>query len=212
MLHPVYYIGVCLVSVSLTLYGKWKQIRTLHFGAKFLASLCFLALALEQGGLDTLYGKWILSALVLSLSGDLFLVSKARIYFLSGLVLFLLAHLAYVGAFVSLDIDFTSTLRSFLAVSLVTGAIAWWILPRAPKGMKIPVAAYFLAITAMMATAMSLSWSTGAWIYAMGGALFCASDVAVARERFISQTIWNPVTGLPLYYGAQLILAYSVGL
>lgn len=211
MLDPVYYIGICLGSVLLTLYGKWKNLGILHFGAKFLASLCFIALALERGGLNSLYGKWILAALILSLSGDLFLVSKERIPFLSGLVLFLLAHLAYVGAFVSLDFDLILTLRSFLFVALCTGAIGWWIIPRTPKRMKLPVSAYFLAITSMMATALSLSLSGGSWIYATGGALFCASDVAVARERFISQTIWNPVAGLPIYYGAQLILALSIG-
>ena len=40
--------------------------------------------------------------------------------------------------------------------------------------------------------------------------LFAISDLAVARERFVAQTIRNKVWGLPFYYGAQVLIALSI--
>jgi hypothetical protein len=36
------------------------------------------------------------------------------------------------------------------------------------------------------------------------------SDILVARQRFVREAAWNRLVGLPLYYAAQLLLAYSV--
>lgn len=41
-------------------------------------------------------------------------------------------------------------------------------------------------------------------------ALFYASDLCVARQKFVSPSPWNPLIGLPLYYAAQLCLAASI--
>ena len=43
-----------------------------------------------------------------------------------------------------------------------------------------------------------------------GAVLFFLSDLGVARDRFVSPGVWNRAVGLPLYYGAQLLLAASV--
>jgi hypothetical protein len=40
--------------------------------------------------------------------------------------------------------------------------------------------------------------------------MFYLSDLAVARERFVSSTFWNRAWGVPLYFGAQLVLASTV--
>ena len=45
----------------------------------------------------------------------------------------------------------------------------------------------------------------------LGGALaFYLSDLSVARDRFIREAFVNRLWGLPLYYGAQLLLAATV--
>jgi hypothetical protein len=48
-----------------------------------------------------------------------------------------------------------------------------------------------------------------AWI-TVGAVMFYLSDLAVARDRFVAPGFTNRVWGLPLYYGAQLILALTV--
>jgi hypothetical protein len=50
-------------------------------------------------------------------------------------------------------------------------------------------------------------------LLALVGALgFYLSDVFVARNRFIKPEYLNRFIGLPLYYGGQFLLAFSVGL
>jgi YhhN family len=40
--------------------------------------------------------------------------------------------------------------------------------------------------------------------------LFAASDIAVARERFVQQGFLNQLWGWPTYFVAQLVLAWTV--
>jgi hypothetical protein len=40
--------------------------------------------------------------------------------------------------------------------------------------------------------------------------MFYVSDIFVARDRFVAPSPWNQRLGLPLYYTAQLALAFSV--
>ncbi|HNT86971.1 MAG TPA: lysoplasmalogenase family protein [Candidatus Hydrogenedentes bacterium] len=46
----------------------------------------------------------------------------------------------------------------------------------------------------------------------IGAVLFYVSDVMVARDRFVKSDAWNRWIGLPLYYGGQMVLAYTAGL
>jgi len=45
----------------------------------------------------------------------------------------------------------------------------------------------------------------------VGAFAFYLSDLAVARQRFVAKSFWNKAWGLPLYFGAQLILAWTTG-
>jgi uncharacterized membrane protein YhhN len=44
----------------------------------------------------------------------------------------------------------------------------------------------------------------------IGAVLFAASDLTVARERFVHRSAWNRVVGLPMYYAGQLLIAWSI--
>ena len=48
------------------------------------------------------------------------------------------------------------------------------------------------------------------WLVIAGALGFAISDLAVARDRFVAHQFSNKLWGLPLYYGAQLMLAASV--
>ncbi len=45
---------------------------------------------------------------------------------------------------------------------------------------------------------------------AIGAVLFAASDLSVARQAFVAPALVNQAWGLPAYYVAQLLLAWSV--
>ena len=51
-----------------------------------------------------------------------------------------------------------------------------------------------------------------AWLIATGATLFYLSDITVALDRFVTGPRFvNRAIGLPLYYGGQFLLAYSIG-
>lgn len=82
--------------------------------------------------------------------------------------------------------------------------------------MKGPILAYIIIITAMVVGAGSL-WNhsaldiTGRSLVLVGGILFYASDIFVARHRFFQKEFLNRAIGLPLYYTAQFMIAFSTG-
>jgi uncharacterized membrane protein YhhN len=86
-----------------------------------------------------------------------------------------------------------------------------WLHPHLPADMRVPVRVYMLVIAIMVASAIGASLATGEPRFAIGGVAFAASDLSVARERFVRASFANLVWGLPLYYAAQLTLAFASG-
>ena len=83
--------------------------------------------------------------------------------------------------------------------------------------MLVPVIAYIIVITAMVVGAFTILGdsalvSTGRFVVLFGAVSFYISDLFVARDRFLKTEFVNRLIGLPLYYGGQFLLAFSVGL
>jgi uncharacterized membrane protein YhhN len=73
--------------------------------------------------------------------------------------------------------------------------------------MQVPVAAYVAVISLMVVCALGVADFRQQTTIALGALAFYASDLAVARQRFVAAGFGNKLWGLPLYYGAQLLLA-----
>ncbi len=173
---------------------------------KPLTSVGFLGWALHHGALESDYGRAIFAGLVLSWFGDVFLISKRSGWFLAGLVAFLAAHIAYVVAFIGLAPQWSTVAVASVGLGVAAWGVRGWLRPTLPEPMKRPVDAYILVISAMVATAFG-AWRAGASTTMLVGAIaFYLSDLTVARERFVTSTFANRLWGLPLYYGAQLLL------
>jgi uncharacterized membrane protein YhhN len=197
---------VTLAFVAITLFAQRAGRRGPEGVAKAAASLGFLATAVHAGISATPHGRAVMAGLVLAWFGDVFLVSKAKGWFLAGLLAFLLGHVAYVAAFLIRGVD----LRAAGVAAVILGApalVVWRILaPRAGR-LRGPVAAYITVITAMLAAAVGTFWASGGAGILAGAALFYVSDLFVARERFVTHAFWNRLVGLPIYYLGQLLLA-----
>ena len=184
---------------------------------KLMASTSFVGCALVAGAPGTSFGRWVLGALVLSWIGDACLLSRRKGPFLAGLVSFLLAHLAYGAAFVTLGVDRQQTLLAGLALVVIGCGIARWLLPRVESGMRLPVLAYLVVISLMVALGSgAASAASGRGVAGPIAALllvaplaFYLSDLAVARDRFVARGFVNRLWGLPLYYAAQILFAIS---
>lgn len=79
-----------------------------------------------------------------------------------------------------------------------------------------PILAYIIIITAMVVGAGSL-WNhstldiKGRILVLVGAILFYVSDIFVARHRFVQKEFLNRTIGLPMYYTAQFMIAFSTG-
>ncbi len=204
-------IQALLIAVTLTVGTAAAAVdatgRRGYGVLKMLAASGYLALAAHLGAQDTAYGQLILVGLMLSWLGDLFLVGRSDRWTLTGLGSFLLAHLAYVAAFLVLGVDPVPTAAGAVVVAVTAGVALRWLIGRGlPHRMRVPVAIYLLAIGAMV----SLALGTGLPVLAAGAVAFLASDFLVARQRFVDPSPANRLIGLPLYLAAQLLIVSSV--
>lgn len=196
-------LAVTALVVSVYLGGAWSA------WCKMAASTGFLAIALAAGAWQHPYGRTILIALVFCWWGDLLLTSDRKNLFLLGLGAFLLGHLVYSAAFLQQGVSGPVTTVGALLALAVSLVVVRWLDPHL-GGLRYPVYAYIVVISIMLALAIG-TWGKGAtrWI-ALGAVLFFVSDLFVARQKFLIQSPWNPLIGLPTYYAAQVLLAWSV--
>jgi uncharacterized membrane protein YhhN len=178
--------------------------------AKLVASTAFIAAAVSAGAVESRYGSIVLAALLLSWFGDAFLIGSASHWFLSGLVSFLLAHIAYVTAFVTLGVERRWTLAASIPVTVIAILVLMWLAPNVPDGLLWPVRIYTAVISLMVITAFGTLGAGASVLIVSGACLFYLSDLSVAAMRFTEPLFPTYVLGLPLYYAGQLCFALSV--
>jgi uncharacterized membrane protein YhhN len=205
-------IGFSLFNISGLLWAEISGNYAWRWLFKPLAAACFIALALQSGALDSDYGRWLLAGLVLCWFGDVFLIPDSDRFFLAGLGSFLTGHLLYAVSFLHLATNHWALLISVLPAGLLVTLSLRWLWPHVGGDMRLPVTAYILVISAMLLTAGS-SWGTvvAPWII-VGAWGFAVSDLAVARNQFVAPGYRNRLWGLPLYFGSQMLLAYTPAL
>lgn len=202
----------CAVAVLALLVAEWRDSRPGVWIAKPAASLAFLWVAVDAGALDSVYGRGILLGLVLCLAGDLLLIPRRRpAVFRAGVLAFLLGHVAYGLAFLRWPLSTVGLVAGGALLVALLWVVWRWLAPRLPADMVVPVRAYLLVIGAMATLACGVSAAGGPWLIAAGALAFTASDVSVARDRFVHEAFVNRAWGLPLYYAAQVLLALSAG-
>jgi uncharacterized membrane protein YhhN len=199
------------IALAILLWSEWRGKRLRAAVCKVIASNCFLAAALLMGALGTMYGRMILLALVLSWFGDVFLISRNARLFLAGLVSFLLGHFAFGAAFLFRGASAGWCEGAAVVLLITVCVVGWWIVPRAPADMRLPVVAYIVVISLMVCLAWGTYGARGTLWIPVGAVMFYLSDISVARDRFVSPGLANALWGLPLYYAAQFSLAFSVG-
>jgi uncharacterized membrane protein YhhN len=155
------------------------------------------------------YATLILAGLFCSLIGDE-LLEIGDDLFIPGLIAFLIGHVWYIAAFLSV----TRESRWRRAVPFAAWVIlAYLTLLPDLKDMAAPVAAYVLVIGSMMWRASAVvdrpaqRWQ---WLALAGAILFGLSDTLLALKKFNGVVIGPPFTVMGLYWLGQLGLALSV--
>ena len=114
--------------------------------------------------------------------------------FVWGLASFLLAHVAFLAAFVPYtDVPEGGALLAIIGVVAGAAMFLRVLIPRLGK-MTVPVLCYFTVIMAMVAAALSVREAS--WILGAGAVLFALSDSLIAVRKFlqpfarINEAVW----------------------
>lgn len=200
----------CLAAVAALLVADRQGSAAGRVVAKLAASTGFVWVAVSLGAMESGYGRWVLAALVLGWLGDALLLGRAPWTFLGGLAAFLLAHGLFATAFAQGALA-VGAMGIASAVAILFGAaVLHWVLPHTPADFKLPVVAYLVVILGMDVVAAGHAFAQAHWAVLLGAVLFTASDLAVARDRFVCEAYVNRLWGWPAYFVAQLVLAWSV--
>jgi uncharacterized membrane protein YhhN len=179
---------------------------------KPLTTALILALAVLTPSTDPRYHLAVCVGLALSLAGDIFLMLPGD-RFLPGLASFLLAHLAYLGAFTS-GLPVAPAVAPLVVYGAAGAAMLAALWPGLSHRLRAPVATYVLVIATMAAVALARWLDRGgslALAAAVGAGLFMLSDALLALGRFRRSFPGARAAVLGTYWAAQLLIAVSVG-
>ncbi|MEQ8218796.1 MAG: lysoplasmalogenase [Arenibacter sp.] len=207
------FIGVFILLVLLDLITGYLLFQGLR---QFTKPLILLSLLLFFG----IYGKQLaaktyrysLLALFFSLLGDIFLLYDhlTPLYFMLGLIAFLLAHLTYsLVFFIQGKTIFKKAIRLVALLLLVYGITLFIILQDNLGNLKIPVIIYILGILAMAVTAFSRKDQvdpTSFKLVFIGAMFFVLSDSILAINKFLVAIPGSHILVMGTYATAQYLI------
>jgi uncharacterized membrane protein YhhN len=215
MKTTLYLIPLIALSVFFLVMAEMRGNLRARFILKPLSTLLVIAvaaLAFLEPKQNLTYTIGVLIGLAFSFGGDVALMYESRKAFMLGLVLFLLAHIAYATTFAMLTglsaLDLVSTI-------LLIALGVWFYRVIAPNlgALRVPVIVYIVFISIMVNRAVATFASPAftlaqAWMIALGAILFYLSDMLLAAARFWRPFRYNRIS-LAFYYAGQLLLALA---
>ncbi|CAN1518901.1 COG3714 Predicted membrane protein [Flavobacteriaceae bacterium] len=199
------YIGFCIIYLSIL----FLNIEGFDLYLKPLILPILMVIVAFSENFPT--KKILLTALLFSWIGDIILLfaDKGELYFIFGLVSFLVSHLVYIVLFNKQQTtrENDNKAQFWLGVFLILGYFTIMIFTLFPKlgPLKIPVLVYAIVITTMLFFAFkgSLKWSIPANKYIFIGAIvFVSSDSVLAFNKF-----YTPIEHASFYIMATYCLA-----
>jgi uncharacterized membrane protein YhhN len=202
-----------VVSAILAVAGHYvgPESRWLVYVFKPLKTTLILGLAASSQIATARYKRAILTGLLFSLGGDVFLMLPED-QFMAGLICFLLAHICYLLAFTS-DARFAKRVLPFAVIGIIAAGVLGFLWPALPAALRIPVVVYVILLASMAAQACA-RWMVvmrhSAAYAAIGGVLFVISDATLAINRFRFPFAAASAWVLFTYYAAQYGIARSI--
>jgi uncharacterized membrane protein YhhN len=192
--------------------------RWLHWTCKPLATVLVVAMAWRTPRpLSSRYRRRVLTGLGFALLGDVLLMLPGD-FFVPGLAAFLLAHLAFLAAWLD-DSRFAVRPLAWLACVLAAVGLLWLLWPFVAPALRVPVVVYALVLATMAGQAAGRAWQHAAMADALahparraafGALLFMVSDSLLAWDRFRHALPLSALWVLGTYYPAIGLIAWSV--
>lgn len=201
-------LGATLVVAVADWVAVATDRRPLEFVLKPLTMVVLIAAALAMSDPDPEIARWlIVGGLVLSLAGDVFLMLED--HFIPGLASFLIAHVLYVAAFITMGVvGFPFVIGAALVAVLIRVIGVQVVVAATEKNRSygLPVAAYILVISLMVAFAIG----TTRWWAIAGALLFYVSDACIGWSRFVGEFPHQRIAIMTTYHLGQVGLVLSL--
>lgn len=202
--------AVAAIALALVAALDWAAVQRqwvlVERVAKPLVIVVLAWLAVTMGATDHDVGRFLLVALGFSLVGDIFLLGKKTVDFTGGLVSFLVAHIAFVLAFLTLGVEPRWALVGLLiAVPLSLTAGRRIVLAATHEGgaaLGSAVTAYLVVIVAMVAAASG----TALPLVFLGALAFLLSDTVLALDRFVGPRSNARMLVIVTYHLGQVLM------
>ena len=205
-----------IIALIWVILSAGLHIRAHYFGPQYqeyifkpLTMIFILMIAASGQGPSPLYKCLIMTGLVFSLAGDIFLMLPSD-RFIPGLVSFLSAHLFYIAAFVSKT---HAPVWWPLFFAVICGIVIYYFLYPFLEKFKWPVLIYMSVILIMAWFAWGWWSQTGhkeALLAAVGAVLFVISDTILAINRFRRPFKLSQALIMITYFAAQVLIAGSI--
>lgn len=163
--------------------------------------------------------KWLLFALLFSWIGDCILLfaDKGEMYFIFGLIAFLIAHILFIRLFFRQKSE-NKHLKNpifwigFIGIILYLKSILSLLLPTLGD-LKVPVSFYAMTISIMLVIALkgAFNWETNSKYFVLLGAFFfVTSDSILAIDKFHTPIASASYSIMITYLIAQFCITYGI--
>ncbi len=152
------------------------------------------------------HNHWLLIAIGICLLGDIVL----KIHQVIGGVIFFLGHVAYIIFFLSLAEFHPASILLFTILCISGLCYFYRYLPRM-EGLEIPLALYGCTISASVSLGIILPFSIGIYgiLPAIAITMLLISDILLARNKIIEESILTSTFALLYYFGGQFLMAMT---
>jgi uncharacterized membrane protein YhhN len=206
-------VSAVLAALSLALHLRAeyaKASRQIYLFKPLTTVIIAIFAALPSGSASTRYQLAIMTGMLLSLAGDVFLMLPGD-RFVAGLISFLAAHVAYIIAFTS-EVALGARPLLLVPYAVAASGVVVFLWPRLGR-LRAPVIVYVSVIVLMAwqaAARASLLGTRAAMLAAIGAAFFVASDSVLAIRKFRAAVPHAQAIVMITYVLAQWLIAASV--
>jgi len=211
-----YWLIVFFAALLANVTGTYLQSDIIIYCSKplLVASLMAWLISSSKKNTISLY-KWPLTALFFSLCGDVLLMFEKLnpLFFIAGLICFLISHIFYIIIFNRIRIEKSMRIKWWMIFIILCYYIILLstLLPFLGQ-MKLPVALYGAVISTMFFVALHLLFykSKANMQIVAGAVLFVASDSVLAFNKFYSSFNNAAVVIMLTYAFAQYFISKGI--
>ena len=204
-----YWLFLFLIDAFIELVSHifgWNQV---NFFTKPLLMPMLIGYCISRSEQDeSMIRKLVILALVASWIGDTVLMfqSHGSIYFMLGLVAFLIAHILYIVSFTYLSSTASLSEKAIIVLLFLvyTTSLVTFLWPGLGE-MKIPVIVYAMVLTVMGALGVIKNTINYPYI-TLGVVSFVVSDSILAFNKFLVDVPFSGVLIMGTYILAQLLI------